>query len=385
MVGAGPNGLSAAIAIALAGRSVLVVEGRDTVGGGARSAALTLPGFIHDVCSAVHPLAADSPFFSTLPLSGHGLEWVQPIAPLAHPLDDGTAAMLYRSVDRTADSLGTDGMSYKRLFGPLVRKWDHLKDDLLAPLRVPRHPLVTARFGVIGLRSALSVAQTHFRDDRAKALFSGMAAHSMLPLERPLSAAFGLVLGASGHAVGWPMPRGGSQHIAEALASYLFSLGGKIEMGRQVNGLDDLPSTTVTLLDLTPKQIVKVISQHLPDSFRRKLEGYRYGPGVFKMDWALSGPVPWTDAECQRAGTLHLGGTMVEIAHAERAVWQGSHPRSSLRGVLPTKPVRSVTGTPWSTYSMGLLPCAQRLRLRHDRQDREPSGSVSRRDSASGY
>ena len=326
MVGAGPNGLSAAIAIAQTGRSVLVVEGRDTVGGGARSAALTLPGFIHDVCSAVHPLAADSPFFSTLPLSGHGLEWVQPLAPLAHPLDDGTAAMLYRSVDRTAGSLGTDGMAYKRLFGPLVRKWDHLKDDLLAPLRVPRHPLVTARFGVIGLRSALSVAQTHFRDDRAKALFSGMAAHSMLPLERPLSAAFGLVLGASGHAVGWPMPRGGSQHIAEALASYLSSLGGKIEMGRQVNGLDDLPSTTVTLLDLTPKQIVKIIGQRLPDSFRRKLEGYRYGPGVFKMDWALSGPVPWTAAECQRAGTLHLGGTMVEIAHAERAVWQGSHP-----------------------------------------------------------
>ena len=326
MVGAGPNGLSAAIAIAQTGRSVLVVEGRDTVGGGARSAALTLPGFIHGVCSAVHPLAADSPFFSTLPLSGHGLEWVQPLAPLAHPLDDGTAAMLYRSVDRTADGLGTDGMAYKRLFGPLVRKWDHLKDDLLAPLRVPRHPLVTARFGVIGLRSALSVAQTHFRDDRAKALFSGMAAHSMLPLERPLSAAFGLVLGASGHAVGWPMPRGGSQHIAEALASYLSSLGGKFEMGRQVNDLDDLPSTTVTLLALTPKQVVKIIGQRLPDSFRRKLEGYRYGPGVFKMDWALSDPVPWTAAECQRAGTLHLGGTMVEIAHAERAVWQGSHP-----------------------------------------------------------
>ena len=326
MVGAGPNGLSAAIAIALAGRSVLVVEGRDTVGGGARSASLTLPGFIHDVCSAVHPLAADSPFFSTLPLSGHGLEWVQPLAPLAHPLGDGTAAMLYRSVDRTADGLGTDGVSYKRLFGPLVRKWDHLKDDLLAPLRVPHHPLVTARFGVIGLRSALSVAQAHFRDDRAKALFSGMAAHSMLPLERPLSAAFGLVLGASGHAVGWPMPRGGSQHIAEALASYLSSLGGKIETGRQVNELDDLPSTTVTLLDLTPKQIVKIVGQRLPDPFRHKLEGYRYGPGVFKMDWALSGPVPWTTAECQRAGTLHLGGTMAEIAQAEHAVWQGSHP-----------------------------------------------------------
>ena len=326
MVGAGPNGLSAAIAIALAGRSVLVVEGRDTVGGGARSAALTLPGFIHDVCSAVHPLAVDSPFFSTLPLSDHGLEWVQPLAPLAHPLDDGTAAMLYRSVDRTADGLGPDSTSYKRLFGSLVRGWSNLKGDLLAPLRVPRHPLVTARFGVVGLRSAVSVAQTHFGDDRAKALFAGMAAHSMLPLERPLSAGFGLVLGASGHSVGWPMPRGGSRHIAEALASHLCSLGGKIETGRQVKHLDDLPSTTAILLDMTPKQIVKIVGQRLPDSFRRRLEGYRYGPGVFKMDWALSGPVPWTAAECERAGTLHLGGTMAEIARAERAVWQGSHP-----------------------------------------------------------
>ena len=207
-----------------------------------------------------------------------------------------------------------------------MRGWSNLKDDLLAPLRVPHHPLVTARFGVIGLLSALSVAQTHFVDDRARALFAGMAAHSMLPLERPLSAGFGLVLGASGHAVGWPMPRGGSQHIAEALASYLSFLGGKIETGRQVKRLGDLPNATVTLLDLTPRQIVKIVDQRLPDSFRRKLEDYRYGPGVFKMDWALSGPVPWTAAECERAGTLHLGGTMAEIAHAERAVWQGSHP-----------------------------------------------------------
>ena len=326
VVGAGPNGLSAAIAIAQTGRSVLVVEGRDTVGGGARSAALTLPGFLHDVCSAVHPLAVGSPFFSTLPLSSHGLDWVQPPAPLAHPLDDGTAVMMERSVEATADGLGSDAASYRGLFGPLVRDWPKLTDDLLGPLRLPRHPLVTARFGLTGLRSALSVAQSRFGGERARALFAGLAAHSILPLERPVSAAFGLVLGASGHAVGWPMPRGGAQRIADALASHLTSLGGQIETGRQVERLEDLPAAAVTLLDMTPKQVLKVAGQRLPGFFRRRLEAYRYGPGVFKMDWALSGPVPWRASECARAGTVHLGGTMAEVAHAEREVWRGSHP-----------------------------------------------------------
>ena len=326
VVGAGPNGLAAAIAIAQTGRSVLVVEGQDTVGGGARSAALTLPGFLHDVCSAVHPLAVGSPFFSTLPLSSHGLDWVQPPAPLAHPLDDGTAVMMERSVEATADGLGPDAAAYRGLFGPLVRDWPKLTDDLLGPLRLPRHPLVTARFGLTGLRSALSVAQSRFGGERARALFAGLAAHSILPLERPVSAAFGLVLGASGHAVGWPMPRGGAQRIADALASHLTSLGGQIETGRPVERLEDLPAAAVTLLDMTPKQVIKVAGQRLPGFFRRRLEAYRYGPGVFKMDWALSGPVPWRASECARAGTVHLGGTMAEVAHAEREVWRGSHP-----------------------------------------------------------
>ncbi len=326
VVGAGPNGLAAGIAIVQTGRSVLVVEGQDTVGGGARSAALTLPGFLHDVCSAVHPLAVGSPFFSTLPLSSHGLDWVQPPAPLAHPLDDGTAVMMERSVEATADGLGPDAAAYRGLFGPLVKDWPKLTDDLLGPLRLPRHPLVTARFGLTGLRSALSVAQSRFGGERARALFAGLAAHSILPLERPVSAAIGLVLGASGHAVGWPMPRGGAQRIADALASHLTSLGGQIETGRPVERLDDLPAAAVTLLDMTPRQVIKVAGQRLPGFFRRRLEAYRYGPGVFKMDWALSGPVPWRASECARAGTVHLGGTLAEVAHAEREVWRGSNP-----------------------------------------------------------
>ena len=305
---------------------MLVLEGQDTVGGGARSAALTLPGFLHDVCSAVHPLAVGSPFLSMLPLAGHGLEWVQPPAPLAHPLDDGTAVMLERSVETTADGLGHDRASYRGLFGPLVRDWARLADDILGPLRVPRHPLVTARFGLAGLRSALSLARARFRGERARALFAGLAAHSMLPLERSPSAAIGLVLGASGHAVGWPMPRGGSQRISDALAAQLTSLGGRIETGSPVDDLDDLPSSSVTLLDLTPRQVIEVAGPRLPGSFQRKLEAYRYGPAAFKVDWALSGPVPWSAPECGRAGTLHLGGTMAEIAQAEREVWAGRHP-----------------------------------------------------------
>ena len=305
---------------------MLVVEGRDTVGGGARSAALTLPGFLHDVCSAVHPMAAGSPFFSTLPLSEHGLDWVHPPAPLAHPLDDGTAVMMERSVEATADGLGPDAASYSELFVPLVSDWDKLTVDILGPLRFPRHPLVTARFGLTGLRSARSVAQARFRGERARALFAGLAAHSILPLERPLSAAFGLVLGAAGHAVGWPMPRGGAQRISGALASHLTSLGGRIETGVPVERLEDVPAAAVTLLDMTPRQVVKIAGRRLPGRFRRSLDAYRYGPAAFKVDWALSGPVPWRASECARAGTVHLGGSMDEIANAERDVWLGRHP-----------------------------------------------------------
>ena len=271
-------------------------------------------------------MAAGSPFFSTLPLSKHGLDWVHPPAPLAHPLDDGTAVMMERSVDATADGLGPDAASYSELFVPLVSDWDKLTVDILGPLRFPRHPLVTARFGLTGLRSARSVAQARFRGERARALFAGLAAHSILPLERPLSAAFGLVLGAAGHAVGWPMPRGGAQRISGALASHLTSLGGRIETGVPVERLEDVPAAAVTLLDMTPRQVVKIAGRSLPGRFRRSLDAYRYGPAAFKIDWALSGPVPWRASECARAGTVHLGGSIDEIANAERDVWLGRHP-----------------------------------------------------------
>ncbi len=271
-------------------------------------------------------MAAGSPFFSTLPLSKHGLDWVHPPAPLAHPLDDGTAVMMERSVDATADGLGPDAASYSELFVPLVSDWDKLTVDILGPLRFPRHPLVTARFGLTGLRSARSVAQARFRGERARALFAGLAAHSILPLERPLSAAFGLVLGAAGHAVGWPMPRGGAQRISGALASHLTSLGGRIETGVPVERLEDVPAAAVTLLDMTPRQVVKIAGRRLPGRFRRSPDAYRYGPAAFKVDWALSGPVPWRASECARAGTVHLGGSIDEIANAERDVWLGRHP-----------------------------------------------------------
>ena len=271
-------------------------------------------------------MAAGSPFFSTLPLSKHGLDWVHPPAPLAHPLDNGTAVMMERSVEATADGLGPDAASYSELFVPLVSDWDKLTVDILGPLRFPRHPLVTARFGLTGLRSARSVAQARFRGERARALFAGLAAHSILPLERPLSAAFGLVLGAAGHAVGWPMPRGGAQRISGALASHLTSLGGRIETGVPVERLEDVPAAAVTLLDMTPRQVVKIAGRRLPGRFRRSLDAYRYGPAAFKVDWALSGPVPWRASECARAGTVHLGGSIDEIANAERDVWLGRHP-----------------------------------------------------------
>ena len=325
VVGAGPNGLSAAIAIAERGHSVLLVEGRDTVGGGARTAGLTLPGFRHDVCSAVHPMAVSSPFLSRLPLGKHGLEWIHPPAPLAHPLDDGSAVVLERSVDATAEGLGSDAKAYRRLFWPIVEHWDKLVIDTVGPLRFPRHPLVATRFAVNGLRSAVSLARSRFGGERARALFAGLSAHSMLPLERPVSAAFGLVLGGSAHAVGWPMPQGGARRISDALASHFLSLGGRIQTGKFVKRVEDLPPAKVVLLNVTPRQLIDIIGDGLPGSYRRRLESYRYGPAAFKLDWALSGPIPWKAPECARAGTVHLGGTMGEIAHAEREVWAGRH------------------------------------------------------------
>jgi phytoene dehydrogenase-like protein len=326
VVGSGPNGLAAAIALARAGRSVLVLEGAESIGGGLRSQALTLPGFVHDVCSAIHPLGAGSTFFRSLPLADHGLEWIQPGLPLAHPLDDGTAAVLDRSLDATAAGLEADGGAWRSLFDPIVRGWESIAPEILAPLHVPKHPFALARFGWTAVRSASGLARSRFRGERARALFAGLAAHSVLPLERPATAAAGLVLGALAHVVGWPMPRGGSQRFADALGSLLRSLGGEILTGATVQSLDDVPDAKAILLDVTPRQMLRIAGSRLTTRYRRALERFRYGPGVFKLDYALSDPVPWRAPACSRAGTVHVGGTLTEIAAAEAAVWRGEHP-----------------------------------------------------------
>lgn len=322
VVGSGPNGLAAAITLAQAGWSVTIYEVRDTVGGGMRTAALTLPGFQHDICSAIHPLGIASPFFSTLPLAQWGLEWLQPELPLAHPFDDGTAAVLARSFTETAESLGGDGEVWQRLMRPFVDEWDALAPDILGPLRFPRHPLLMARFGLPAMQSACRLARK-FGDYRAQGLFAGLAAHSMLPLSQSVTAAFGLVLGVLGHAVGWPLPRGGAQAIADALAGYFRHVGGKIILNHEVRNIDELPSATAVLFDVTPQQIVRIAGHRLPDRYVSTLKAYRYGCGIFKIDWALSEPVPWKATACRRAGTVHLGATLAEIADAESLVWQG--------------------------------------------------------------
>jgi phytoene dehydrogenase-like protein len=352
VVGSGPNGLAAAIALATARRRVTVLEGEDSLGGGCRSAELTLPGFVHDTCSTVHALALASPFLSTLPLAAHGFAPAHPDAPLAHPLDDGSAVMLARSVEETARGLGPDEAAYRRLFGPLVRDAQPLFRELLGPLGPPRHPLLLARFGFSGIRSAAALAGSRFQGERAPALLAGCAAHSMLPLSAAASAAFGLVLAVSAHAVGWPVARGGSQRLADALAAHLGELGGSVETGHRVESLGELGAGAV-LLDVTPRQLLRLAGGRLPRAYRRRLEGYRYGPGVFKLDWALDAPIPWTAAEAGRAGTVHLGGTLDEIAAAEQAVARGGHPeRPFVLLVQPSSfdPTRAPAGkhTAWA-------------------------------------
>ncbi len=324
VVGSGPNGLAAAIAIAQSGRSVLVLEQADTVGGGARSAELTLPRYVHDVCSAVHALTAASPFLGRLPLEEHGLEMIHPGVPLAHPLDDGTAVVLARSLDETSASIGgRDGDAYRSLMAPLVRDTPRLLPILLGPARPPRHPLALARFGRSAARSATGLARSRFSEPRARALFAGSAAHSMLRLDRPVTAAFGLVLSMLAHHSGWPVARGGSQAIPDAMASYLCSLGGEIRTGTRVESVDALPPSKAVLLDVTPRQVLVLAGHRLPERYRRELARYRYGPGVLKLDLALDGPVPWTAPECRRAGTVHVGGTLEEIAASEAEVAGG--------------------------------------------------------------
>ncbi|HEX2219507.1 MAG TPA: NAD(P)/FAD-dependent oxidoreductase [Gemmatimonadales bacterium] len=353
MVGSGPNGLAAAITLAQAGLKTVLREAGPVVGGGLRSEELTLPGFVHDVCSAVHALALGSPFFRTLPLDRFGLEWVHPPAALAHPLDDGTAAILERSLDATADGLGLGGSAWRRLHGPFVRHWPDLSRDVLAPpLRVPRSPLVMARFGLQALRSGTSVART-LRGVHAQALFAGNVAHSFLPLEQPGTAAFGLLLTVAAHAVGWPIAQGGSQRVADALAAFFRSLGGEIVTGAPVEHLDELGNVKPILLDLTPKQVLRIAGSRLPAWYARALERYRYGSAAFKVDWALDAPTPWTAPGCARAATVHLAGTLEEVAASESAHTRGSvHERPFVLFVQPTlfDPSRAPAGkhTAWA-------------------------------------
>lgn len=323
VVGAGPNGLAAAITCAQAGRSVLVLEGTEGIGGGIRTAELTLPGFAHDVCSAIHPMAAVSPFFAGAGLDRHGLELVHPEIALVHPLDEGRAGVLHRSLERTVEGLGPDGRSWDRHIGWAARQWDRLAPGVLGPLtRVPRHPLAMAAFGVRGVLPA-TVAGRAFSTEEGKGLLAGASAHSFLPLQRPLTTAMGVMLLASGHAAGWPAARGGSARIADALAARLAELGGTIETSHPVRSLADVPAARAVLFDVTPRQLLEICQDALPAAYRRRLARFRYGPGVFKVDYALSEPVPWTNADCRRAGTVHVGGTMAEIAQAEVEVAAG--------------------------------------------------------------
>ena len=327
VIGSGPNGLAAAIVLAQAGRKVVVFEAQQTIGGGASSAELTLPGFVHDVCSAIHPLEASSPFFSTLPLAQYGLEWIEPPAAVAHPFDDGTAAVLERSLEATAARFEkADGSAYRKLMAPLVRDWPRLRDSILGPLRWPQHPLAMARFGLQALRSAEGVANGLFGSRHARGLFAGIAAHGMLPLHKPPTAAFGLVLAMAGHAVGWPMPRGGSQSLSNALAAYLRSLGGEIVTGAEVRSIYALPPARAVLCDLSPRPLLRIAGRRFPQAYRRSLERYRYGMGAYKVDWALSGTIPWKAPDCARAATVHLGGDLDEISMAEREPWAGRNP-----------------------------------------------------------
>jgi phytoene dehydrogenase-like protein len=325
VIGSGPNGLVAAITIARTGRRVLVVEGQATAGGGVRSAELTEPGFVHDVCSAIHPLAVASPALRAMPLDRHGLRWIQPAVPLAHPLDDHTV-LLERSVEATSTNLGVDGKAWTKLFAPPVDGGFGFVDDVLDPLSVPRHPITMVRFGIGALRSAASLRRSHFHGEAAAALFAGMAAHALMPLDQRVSAGVGLFLGALGHLAGWPLAATGSQAIVDALVAELRSHGGELECDRPISRLDELPPSTVVLADVVPRNLATIAGDRLPDRIRKRYLRFRHGPAVFKVDYALAGPVPWRDPATATAATVHVGGSFDEIAAAEAAVARGEHP-----------------------------------------------------------
>ncbi len=326
IIGSGPNGLAAAIELARNGLAVKVYEAAGSVGGGTRTAELTLPGFRHDVCSAIHPMAAASPFFKSLPLEQHGLSWIRPHYPLAHPLDDEPAAVLYQSFTETVEGLREDGEPYQKLFEPFVQRWEVLAPQLLGPLNLlPNTPFLMARFGLKALQSALHLSSSTFSTKRAQALFAGLAGHSVLPLDATATAAIAMVFCSVAHHEGWPFPKGGSHAITKSLASYLASIGGEIEIGRQIRSLDELPQSQAVFFNTTPAQVLQIAGERIPGSYSEKLKDFNYGPGVFKVDLALDGPIPWRDPACRKAGTVHVGGTQEEIAASEKAMSEGRH------------------------------------------------------------
>lgn len=325
VVGAGPNGFAAAIAAQQAGLSTIILEAEEKVGGGLRSEALTLPGFVHDIGSAIHPLGVGSPFFSTLPLHDFGLEWVYPEAAVAHPLDNGQAFLLEKSVANTAAQFGVDRHAYIDLMQPIVDQWDQIAPAFLGPLRWPEHPLALARFGLKAVQSAKGLAQRTFKEAPAQAFFSGLAAHSMLPLEKSVSAGVGLVLGALGHVVGWPFPKGGAQQLTTALHDYFISLGGEVLVGHPVKSIRDIPPCRATFFNITPRQLLHIRGLDFPAIYQKQLARFQYSQGIFKIDWALSKPIPFANQDCHKAATIHLGGTLEEIAKSERLLWEEKH------------------------------------------------------------
>lgn len=325
VIGSGPNGLASAIELARNGLKVLILEAAETIGGGTRTAELTLPGFHHDVCSAVHPLAALSPYLKTLPLENYGLEWLYPEFSVAHPLDNEPSVILSKSIKETANQLGSDQKAWLNLLDGFIDNGEGVLKDILGPLRFPKNPAPFLKFGLKAMQPAVSLAGSKFKDERAKALFSGLAAHSVLPLDYKFSSAIGMVLALSGHLIDWPVAKGGSINITKAMASYFRSLGGEIETSFHVRHLKRLPSAKIYMFDTDPLQLANIASNELPGSYKKRLLKFNYGPGIFKIDWALNGSIPWNDSNCLKASTVHVGGTLEEIAKSEHMAWDGKY------------------------------------------------------------
>jgi phytoene dehydrogenase-like protein len=325
VVGSGPNGYAAAIRLLQHGLAVLMLEANEEPGGGVRSEALTLPGFVHDTGSAVHPLGMASPFLRRLPLEKYGLSWIQPEVPMGHPLDEGEGVLLYRSIEQTALQLGEDARAYRQLMQPSVANWDEIAETFLGPLRFPRHPIKLSGFALRAASPMSWLSKVFFKEAGSRALLAGLAAHSMLPMSKFASSGVGMVLGTLAHKVGWPLPRGGAMNLSGALHSHFLELGGEIRTNFRVRSLSDLPACRAILLDTAPRLLLEMGGLRLPAWYRAQLKAYRYGQGIFKMDWALSDPIPFSHSEMKKAGTLHIGGSFEEIARSEKDMWQGRH------------------------------------------------------------